>query len=80
MCQRLTNSTRIEVAAILDSGGRMRDNRRFKRVPPVNTERADTLASMDRFEHIVANLHARMVIQHDPEDFRGMPKFPAFLD
>jgi N-acyl homoserine lactone hydrolase len=58
----------------------MRDNRRFKRVPPVNTERADTLASMDRFEHIVANLHARVVIQHDPEDFRGMPKFPAFLD
>lgn len=57
-----------------------RDNRRFKRVPPVNTERADTLASMDRFEHIVVNLHARVVIQHDPEDFRGMPKFPAFLD
>lgn len=58
----------------------MRDNRRFKRVPPVNTERADTLASMDRFEHIVANLHARVVIQHDPEDFKGLPKFPAFLD
>ena len=58
----------------------MRDNRRFKRVPPVNTERADTLASMDRFEHIVTNLHARVVIQHDPEDFRAMPKFPGFLD
>ena len=58
----------------------MRDNRRFKRVPPVNTERADTLASMDRFEHIVTNLHARVVIQHDPEDFKEMPKFPAFLD
>jgi glyoxylase-like metal-dependent hydrolase (beta-lactamase superfamily II) len=58
----------------------LRDNRRFKRVPAVNTERADTLASMDRFEHIVANLHARVVIQHDPGDFKGMPKFPGFLD
>ena len=57
-----------------------RDNRRFKRVPPVNTERADTLASMDRFEHIVTNLHARVVIQHDPQDFRELPKFPGFLD
>jgi glyoxylase-like metal-dependent hydrolase (beta-lactamase superfamily II) len=57
-----------------------RDNRRFKRVPSVNTERADTLASMDRFEHIVANLHARVVIQHDLEDFRGLPKFPGYLD
>ena len=57
-----------------------RDNRRLKRVPPVNTERADTLASMDRFEHVVTNLRARVVIQHDPEDFRGLPKFPGFLD
>lgn len=58
----------------------LRENRRFKRVPAVNTERADTLASMDRFEHIVANLHARVVIQHDPEDFRGLPRFPGYLD
>ena len=57
-----------------------RDNRHFKRVPPVNTERADTLASMDRFEHVVTNLHARVVVQHDPQDFHELPKFPGFLD
>jgi len=35
---------------------------------------------MDRFEHIVANLHARVVIQHDAEDFKALPKFPGYLD
>jgi hypothetical protein len=42
--------------------------------------RADTLASMDRIEHIVANTHARLIVQHDPGDFRSLPKFPAYLD
>jgi hypothetical protein len=57
-----------------------RDNRRLRRVPTINTERADTLASMDRFEHIAARTHARVIVQHDPEDFRALPKFPAWLD
>ena len=50
------------------------------RVPEFNTERADTLASMDRVERIVKNTKARFVVQHDPRDFRALPKFPAFLD
>jgi hypothetical protein len=49
-------------------------------VPEFNTERADTLASMDRVERIVKNTKARFVVQHDPRDFRALPKFPAFLD
>jgi N-acyl homoserine lactone hydrolase len=57
-----------------------RGNRRFRRVPSFNTERADTLASMDRLEHIASNTHARVVVQHDPEDFRSLPKFPLYLD
>jgi N-acyl homoserine lactone hydrolase len=57
-----------------------RANRQFRRVPTVNVERADTLASMDRIEHIVANTHARLIVQHDPGDFRSLPKFPAYLD
>ena len=55
-------------------------NRQFKRVPSFNTERADTLASMDRIEKIVKNTHARFVIQHAPEDFAKLPKLPAYLD
>ena len=57
----------------------MRDNRKFQRVPGVNTDRADTLASMNRIEKIVANTKARFVIQHDAGDFKALPAFPAFL-
>ena len=43
-------------------------------------DRAETLASFDRVERIVANTKARLVIQHDPEDFKALPKFPAYLE
>ena len=48
-------------------------------VPRIN-DRADTLASMDRFARIQANTNARVVVQHAPEDFAGMPVFPKYLD
>ena len=57
-----------------------RENRRFKRVPRINVERADTLASMDRIERIVKNTRARFIIQHDEADFASLPRFPAFLE
>ena len=46
----------------------------------VNESRAETLASMERFVKLVKKYRARVVIQHAPEDFEGMPKFPAYLD
>jgi len=46
----------------------------------VNVNRADTLASMDRVEALVRTLHARLIVQHDPEDYRRLPKPPAYLD
>ena len=45
-----------------------------------NLSRADTLASSHRFKRIAANTHARVVSQHDPEDFASMPAFPEYLD
>lgn len=57
-----------------------RANREHRRVPSVNTDRADTLAAMDRIEHLVETRHARVIIQHDPEDFRSLPRFPAYLE
>jgi len=56
-----------------------RENRRFRRVPRINTDRAATLASMDRFEAIAARDHARVVIQHDPRDIALLPRFPDYL-
>jgi len=57
-----------------------RDNRRLGRIPRVNTSRSDTLASMDRFERLVTYLHARVIVQHDENDFHDLPPFPGHLD
>jgi len=46
-------------------------------VPSFNTNRADTLASLDRFKKIAENLKAKVVIQHDPRDVPKLPAFPA---
>jgi hypothetical protein len=46
----------------------------------VNAERADTLASFERVETIVKNKHARLIVQHDPQEFDALPKLPAYLD
>ena len=45
-------------------------------VPPFNHDRADTLASIDRYERIARNLGARTIIQHEPADIAKLPAFP----
>ena len=45
-------------------------------VPPFNHNRADTLASMDRYDRIARNLRARTIIQHEPADIARLPAFP----
>ncbi|HWU80638.1 MAG TPA: N-acyl homoserine lactonase family protein [Caulobacter sp.] len=55
-------------------------NRQGRRMPVFNVNRADTLASIDRVEAIVRNRHARVVIQHAPEDLKALPAAPGFLD
>ncbi|MDS0850718.1 MBL fold metallo-hydrolase [Burkholderia cenocepacia] len=57
-----------------------RMNRAERLVPTFNSDRADSLASIDRIERIVRNTHARLVIQHSAEDFATLPTFPAYLD
>jgi N-acyl homoserine lactone hydrolase len=46
-------------------------------VPGFNSNRAETLASIDRVKQIVANLKATVIIQHDPRDIEKLPMFPA---
>jgi N-acyl homoserine lactone hydrolase len=50
------------------------------RVMTVNTNRAESLASIDRIETIIRNTHARLIIQHDPDDFKSLPVSPAYLE
>ncbi|MEO8620259.1 MAG: N-acyl homoserine lactonase family protein [bacterium] len=46
-------------------------------VPTFNTDRAATIASLDRFKKIAANLKATVIIQHDARDVGKLPAFPA---
>jgi len=50
------------------------------RLMRVNSSRSESLASVDRIETLLKNLHARLVIQHDPEDIKSLPASPAYLD
>lgn len=56
------------------------ENRKERNVPLINTDRADTLATMDRIEKIVKNRKARLVVQHVQADLDALPAFPAWLD
>ena len=46
-------------------------------VPTFNTDRAASLASLDRFKKLAANLHATVIIQHDARDVGKLPAFPS---
>ncbi|HVF38133.1 MAG TPA: N-acyl homoserine lactonase family protein [Sphingomicrobium sp.] len=46
-------------------------------VPSFNTNRADTLASFDRFQAIARNTGAKVIIQHELKDIAKLPAFPA---
>ncbi|ATE65889.1 N-acyl homoserine lactonase family protein [Rhizorhabdus dicambivorans] len=45
-------------------------------VPTFNTDRADSLAAMDRFRKLARSLKAIAIIQHDPRDVAKLPAFP----
>ena len=46
-------------------------------VPSFNTDRASTVASIDRFKKLASNLKATVIIQHDQRDLGKLPAFPA---
>jgi len=45
-------------------------------VPGFNADRAQSLASIDRFKSLGANHRAKMIIQHEPNDVSKLPPFP----
>jgi glyoxylase-like metal-dependent hydrolase (beta-lactamase superfamily II) len=46
-------------------------------VPTFNTDRAQSIASIDRFKKLATNLKATVIIQHDQRDVSKLPVFPA---
>lgn len=56
------------------------ESRERRLVPSFNTDRAQTLASMDMIEQTASETNARVVRQHVPEDFNALPRFPQALN
>lgn len=69
---------RLASGPVLISGDQYHftENREVGGVPSFNVDRADTLASHDRFEKLARNLRARVIIQHEPADVAKLPAFP----
>lgn len=53
------------------------DTLAVKAVPTFNTDRAQSIASMERFERLAKETGAKVVIQHELQDIAKLPAFPA---
>ena len=51
-------------------------SRAKRSVPPFNTSKEQTLASMDKFEALAKARNAKVVIQHEANDIAKLPAFP----
>ena len=54
-----------------------RENYDSNGVPTFNSDRAQSLASLDRVKKIAAGSKATVIIQHDARDINKLPAFPA---
>lgn len=71
-----------ETGPVLLSGDmyHFRESRRLRRVPIFNTDRDQTLASMDRIEALIEEENATLWIEHDKALADTLRKAPAFYD
>lgn len=69
-------STGLGVVLLSGDQFHARESYQKNEVPAFNHDRADTLASSDRFRAIAANLKATVVIQHEPGDIAKLPGVP----
>lgn len=58
----------------------LNESRKLRTVPVFNTDEAETLRSMDKFEALAKETNARVIIQHSIQDFEELPKLPLYLD
>ncbi|MGH9382194.1 MAG: N-acyl homoserine lactonase family protein [Thermoanaerobaculia bacterium] len=54
-----------------------RENYETNGVPPFNSDREDTIASLERFKQLAADNRATVIIQHEPGDIDKLPAFPT---
>lgn len=71
-----------EAGSVLITGDlyHLKESREARRVPVFNTDAAQTRESMETFEALVAELEARVIVQHSPEDMAALPQPPDYLE
>jgi len=55
-----------------------KEQRAFRRMPVFNADANKTLESMKAFEAKVESMNVEVIIQHDPEQYKKLPKYPAY--
>lgn len=58
----------------------LHEAREKRTIPVFNTDKEQTLASMDLFEALAKDTNARVIIQHSAKDYAALPKPPEYLD
>lgn len=61
---------------LIGDAAHFHENYESNGVPTFNTNRADTIASLDRIKKLASNLGATVIIQHDARDVGKLPAFP----
>lgn len=71
-----------ETGSVLLTGDlyHFQENRDTRGVPSFNYDIEATLKSMDAFEVFAEQVNADVYIQHSPEDFNRLPKYPKYLN
>ena len=69
---------RLESGPVLLSGDVIHghDTLALKAVPTFNSDRAQSIASMERFEKLAKDTGAKVIIQHEIQDIGKLPAFP----
>jgi N-acyl homoserine lactone hydrolase len=69
---------RLKSGPVLLSGDVVhgQDTLALKAVPTFNTDRAQSIASMERFERLARETGAKVIIQHELQDIAKLPAFP----
>jgi glyoxylase-like metal-dependent hydrolase (beta-lactamase superfamily II) len=56
------------------------EQRQFKRMPKFNTDVQMTLQSMEKFENLVNQKKAKVIIQHESTHYAQLPVYPNYLE
>lgn len=56
------------------------EQRQFKRIPKFNTDVQMTLRSMEKFEKLVNQKKAKVIIQHERAHYTQLPVYPNYLE